>query len=350
MNATDAITLLSKLGCSNVKMNTSGTWVVSTCPFASWTHKSGVDKHPSFGVSIHWDSKELEGESKFKCYTCNLSGSIAGDDGLIQRLKKRLRRELPRIENSDATLWAAIRNVPSKSQISERSKNTTNTSAWKLQPGTMLSSGTGSAFTADTAEKLQKAPPPLPESTLDIFTAPSPELMTYLRTERRLTDESIAKWELKWHAGRRRIGIPIRDEHGNLVGVSGRAFDEGQRPKFLHTTGFKRDFYLYGERTCRRNEPGYLTEGFFDVIYLQQKGINAFAIMGSYLSRIQVEKCATMFTKIVMVPDGDEAGDKTIDHVKQRLGDRMPVVVYPMTEGKDPDDLSDEELADLRKL
>jgi len=350
MNAMDAITLLTKLGCANVKMNTSGTWVVSTCPFAPWTHKSGVDKHPSFGVSIHWDSKEQEGESKFKCYTCNLSGSIAGDDGLIQRIKKKRKQEPPFIDNVSLSVWAAVRNCPSKAQLVERAQRVTNVSGWKHPPGTVLSSGTGSAFTADTAEQLQKAPPPLPESTLDIFTAPSPELMEYLRTERRLTNESIAKWELKWHENRRRIGIPIRDEHGNLVGVSGRAFDEGQRPKFLHTTGFKRDFYLYGERTCRRNEPGYLTEGFFDVIYLQQNGINAFAIMGSYLSRIQVEKCTTMFTKIVMVPDGDEAGEKTIDHVKDRLGSRMPVVVYPMTEGKDPDDLSDEELDALRKL
>lgn len=344
MNAVDATKLLSVLGCSQIKSNINNTWVSSSCPLAIWLHKGGIDKHPSFGISIH-----PEGESKFKCYTCNSGGSLTGEMGLLRRIKIKSKREFPKIEGINAWVWVDIRNEPSKAQLEAKAKAVADPCEWKHSPHRVSSNDSGFALTATSTAKLEAAPPAIAETELAKFSDPSPELLAYLQTERRLTLSSIAQWELKWHEGARRIAIPIRDVNGRLVGISGRAFD-GQRPKFLHSTKFHRDFYLYGERTCRRNEPGYLTEGFFDVIYLQQHGINAFAVMGSYLSNIQVEKCADMFTRIIVVPDGDEPGEEAADRIRIRLGARMPVVVFPMAEGKDPDEMSDEELEALRRL
>jgi len=352
MNAVDAMTLLSALGCSHIKVNLSNTWVASTCPLAIWTHKGGIDKHPSFGVSIHADVEangDVKGESKFKCYTCNVGGSLVGEMGLLRRIKLKSKVDLKKIEGINPYVWTDMRNEMSKAQLDAKSKSTTNVSGWKYDPFKPIPNPTGLGLTADTTAKLEEAPPPLPESELARFTDPSPELMSYLHGERRLTDATIKQWELKWHEGARRIAIPIRDALGNLVGVSGRAFD-GQRPKFLHSKGFRRDFYLYGEQTCRRNEPGYLTEGFFDVMFLQQNGINAFAIMGSYLSRVQVEKCLSMFTRIVMVPDGDEPGEEAATRIKERLGAQMSVIISPMAAGKDPDELTADELDAVRRL
>lgn len=352
MDAADAVKLLTKLGCSNIKVNLGSTWVGSTCPLARWRHKGGVDKHPSFGVSIHWDREsngDYKGESKFKCYTCGVSGSLAGESGLLRSITTKSKTKLPYIDGQDPYLWVELRNEASTAQLAAKAKEVVNTSGWKFDPSKPREDVSGFGLTAGTAAKLEEAPPPLAETELSRFTDPSPELLTYLRGERRLTDASIKQWELKWHEGARRIAIPIRDSLGQLVGVSGRAFD-GQRPKFLHSKGFRRDFYLYGERTCRRNEPGYLTEGFFDVIYLQQQGINAFAIMGSYLSQVQVEKCVSMFTRIVVVPDGDEPGEEAAERIQKRLGAQMSVVVSPMAVGKDPDELTAEELEAVRLL
>jgi hypothetical protein len=351
MKADEAMQLLQVLGCSNIRPNMGNTWVGSTCPLAKWAHKGGIDKHPSFGISVHSDDKG-EGESKFKCYTCNASGSLVGDNGLLQQIARRSKRPLPRmpgVGGGDLYLWTAIRNEVSAAQIEQKRQALTNVSGWKHPPGTALADVTGLDLTATAAAQLEEAPPPLSEAELARFTEPSPEVMKYLREERRLTHATIKRWELRWHEGARRIAIPIRDAKGNLVGISGRAFD-GQRPKFLHSKGFRRDFYLYGERFNERDVPGYLTEGFFDVMFLQQEGINAFAIMGAYLSRVQVEKCTSMFTRVVIVPDGDEPGEEAAERIHARLGARMSVVTSPMATGKDPDDLNWEELAALKAL
>lgn len=348
MNVADATKLLTKLGCTNIKINTSGTWVDSTCPLAIWTHKKGSDNHPSFGISIHWDDKG-KGESKFKCYSCGVSGSLTGEMGLLRRIKIKSKMPLPKIDGIDPYVWVDMLNEASPSQLEEKARSIKNVSGWKFDPSKLRPDNNWSSMTADTAAKMEEAPPPLSEAELDKFTEPSLELMTYFRQDRRLTDATIKQWELKWHEKSRRVAIPIRDVEGRLVGVSGRAHD-GQRPKFLHSKGFRKDFYLYGERTCRRNEPGYLTEGFFDVIYLQQKGVNAFAVMGTYMSKVQVEKCVSMFSRIIVVPDGDQPGEEAADRIQKRLGTYLPVVIAPMAEGKDPDDLSDEELDALRRL
>lgn len=330
MNAQDAMTLLAKLECQQIRTDSRNAWVTSTCPLARWTHKGGVDHHPSFGISIHPD-----GESKFNCFTCGLDGNLRS---LLWRIGSESKKDLSQLSD-----WVSARNAPSLSALQQKSQSIT--VGWKKA----VDSSSGLSLPTRTASKLGEAPPPLAETELDRFAAPSAEILTYLRTDRRLTDESIKKWELRWHEGARRIAIPIRSIEGKLVGISGRAFD-GQRPKFLHNTGFRKDFYLYGERFCRKGEPGYLTEGFFDVMYLQQQGINAFAVMGSSLSSVQVEKCLSLFSKVIIVPDGDEPGLEAADRIRQQLSARTRVLVSPMAQGKDPDDLDDAELDALRVL
>jgi DNA primase len=96
--------------------------------------------------------------------------------------------------------------------------------------------------------------------------------------------------------------------------------------------------------------PGYLTEGFFDVMRLQQQGVNAFAIMGSYLSAVQVDKITQMFSRIILVPDGDKPGAEAASRIGTMLSGRIPVSVFSMEDGKDPDELTEDELARLKIL
>jgi hypothetical protein len=330
VNAEDATALLIKLGCDRIKPNNRGDFISATCPLSQWTHKGGIDLHPSFGISIH-----PGGESKFKCFTCGMDGSLVN---LLWRIGKESKKDL-----SALSAEVASKNQPSTSSVMRAIDSAQ--VGWR---GVSRDSS-GLALAAKTATKLKEAPPPLSETELNRFSDPTPEVMGYLVKDRRLTPESIAKWELKWSERARRIAIPIRSTTGDLVGISGRAFDK-QRPKFLHSSGFRRDFYLYGERFCTRGVTGYLTEGFFDVMWLQQQGVNAFAIMGAYLSGVQVDKIIQMFTRIVIVPDGDKPGAEAADRIGDMLSDRIPVSVLPMAEGKDPDELTPDELEALRRL
>jgi DNA primase len=131
------------------------------------------------------------------------------------------------------------------------------------------------------------------------------------------------------------------------VGISGRAFHAEQLPKYLHSSGFRRDYYLYGEYQARTGERGFLCEGFFDVIYLRQYGYNAVAMLGSHLSRFQVEKLVKFFSDVVIVPDGDGPGYEAAKKAEAQLSPRLPTIVAKVPFGKDPDQLDENELTSL---
>lgn len=342
MNSENIATLLTRLGCKRVKLDSKSSWVGSTCPLAPWFHTKGVDNTPSFGVSVHSDKK-----SRYNCYSCGRHGSLMN---LIETIQNMSHRDMSVLGN-----WVLAHDTMSPAALKEKLKFV-NVGFYSGEPSEVG----GIKVSASVARRIVvPEPPPLPETDLDVFSPPDDEVMTYLTSpKRRLTEDTIKKWEIKWHPGRRRIAIPIRNVKGELVGISGRAmptYRNGEwvteiKPKFLHSSGFRRDFYLYGEKFCTQGVPGYKTEGFFDVMYLHQNGINAFAIMGSFLSKIQIEKCVQFFTRVVDIPDGDKAGKESVKRTESDYRGRIPYVAAKVPDGKDPDELSDEELQYIRSL
>jgi hypothetical protein len=323
--------LMQMLGCSKVKYG-NNQWINATCPLAPWKHPKGRDEHPSFGISIVPGSV-----SHYCCHTCRLSGDLLGLIYAYRRLSKR--------EVGVLAKYVSDHNQLSLTEMLERMERAA--SGWyeknpEERPriaGVTVSDHLASSVKPSELEKLII----LPESDLDATRALPTEVMAYLLGPRRLSEESIQKWELGWHPGARRIVIPIRDSAKALVGISGRAFDEGQRPKYLHASGFRRDFYLYGEDKIKTGGTGYLCEGFFDVIYLQQRGYDAVAMMGSHLSPFQVEKLVQFFSRIVIVPDGDAPGKEAADKAYKVLGRCFPQIAA-IPDGKDPDELDDDEM------
>lgn len=67
---------LSSLGVPVAKIKVSRHWTNAPCPFAQWTHGSGVDEHPSFGISISND-----GRSTWFCFGCHPKASLL--EGLL---------------------------------------------------------------------------------------------------------------------------------------------------------------------------------------------------------------------------------------------------------------------------
>jgi len=178
---------------------------------------------------------------------------------------------------------------------------------------------------------------------LDPSGDPSGDGLEYLTKRRGYTLNTIRVWELKWHPRQRRIAIPTRDRNKRLVGISGRAIDPGGYPKYLHSTGFPREFYLFGEHMAIPGT-GILVEGQFDVIGLWQDGFpNGLGAFGSDLTLRQLEKIVDMFSDVVILSDGDDPGRKAAERWERQLRERLPVRVPDMPKGKDPDDLSMEE-------
>jgi 5S rRNA maturation endonuclease (ribonuclease M5) len=216
-----------------------------------------------------------------------------------------------------------------------------NAAGWRNQ--IYLSSGSAPIASAPPPAP----PPPMDESFLDdFFIDPIGDGEKYLR-KRKYKPSTIVAWELKWHPKQRRIAIPSRDERGRLVGISGRTVDPKGRPKYLHSTGFKRDFYLFGEWKLLPGT-GILVEGQLDVIGLWQDGfINGVAAFGSSLTSLQIDKIVRFFSDVVILTDGDQPGREAAQKWEKQLASHMPVRVPEMPKDKDPDDLTKEEKVEI---
>lgn len=327
MDADHIEKLLLMLGCSQLRYVNG--WIKATCPLAPWKHATGKDSHPSFGISIHPNDV-----SHYNCYTCRQRGSLNGLAWLFGRLSKR--------DMASVFQFLTAFNQPSVESL-QALKEGIGSGLWGEKKSASIAGLTVSSRTA--AEVDRSLLRVLPESDLALFVDPPDHIRAYLH-KRGLTDQSITDWELKWHEGARRVVIPIRDGTKALVGISGRAFDKDQKPKYLHATGFRRDFYLYGEHRVRTGQVGYLCEGFFDVIYLHQCGYNAVAMMGSYLSDFQISKFCQLFKEAIIVPDGDLPGAEAAEKAWQALGRCYPRIAK-VPDGKDPDELTQAELLEI---
>ena len=105
--------------------------------------------------------------------------------------------------------------------------------------------------------------------------AQNKEIMSFLTGKRGLTEETIRRFELGWDSYRRRISIPIRDEHGALGNI--RFYSSTQSPKMINLKGFGNPPRLYGADLLAKN-PGkqvILCEGEFDRLLLEQNGFVA---------------------------------------------------------------------------
>lgn len=114
---------------------------------------------------------------------------------------------------------------------------------------------------------------------------------------------------------RNRVMFPITSMSGTVVAFGGRAFDDAT-PKYLNspeTAVFNKSETLYGifhaKEDIRRDNRVLLAEGYLDVIVCHQYGFrNVVAPLGTSLTAAHIRKLRTIAERIVLVFDGDTAG------------------------------------------
>ncbi len=171
---------------------------------------------------------------------------------------------------------------------------------------------------------------------------------SFLLDERRLTQESIKKFELGatdrgitqllrrpihtlidaglavqdnqgqiYDRFRNRVMFPIRNERGHLISFAGRALlDADHIPKYMNgpeTELFHKEQELYGlhlaKAQIRKEQLAVVVEGYFDVIQAHQAGdTRVVALMGTAVSPIQMRRLLMLADEIIFVFDGDMAG------------------------------------------
>lgn len=150
------------------------------------------------------------------------------------------------------------------------------------------------------------------------------QLLRYL-AERGYTPEEVVRAGLAtareggghYDRFRHRLMMPINDAKGRIVGFGARALDDSN-PKYLNspqTPLFDKGGSLYGidraAQAIRDLDYAVVVEGYFDVLILQQCGINnVVASLGTALTERQVSILKRLTKKVVLALDADAAGEE----------------------------------------
>lgn len=171
--------------------------------------------------------------------------------------------------------------------------------------------------------------------------------------ERGLTPDSTSLFGVGFFPGKGsmagRVVIPIQNELGELVAYAGRAID-GSEPKYKFPTGFLKGQVVFNLKRTAGVAHRVLVEGFFDCFILFQAGYRAISLMGSTLTEDQERlliREVPSGTKLTLMFDGDEAGRKATSDILPRLSRHFFVRVIDLSDGKQPDQLSKEDLLAL---
>lgn len=147
-----------------------------------------------------------------------------------------------------------------------------------------------------------------------------------------------------------RVVIPIHNSKGELVAYAGRAIDASE-PRYKLPEGFQKSLELFNVHRAMAagGSTVVLVEGFFDCMKVHQAGFPCVALMGCSMSERQEQLLRDHFTGVVLLLDGDEAGQRGTDDCLLRLGRSMWTKAVIVPQGKQPDMLSPEEVQRLLK-
>jgi DNA primase len=145
-----------------------------------------------------------------------------------------------------------------------------------------------------------------------------------------------------------RIIFPINDQIGNCVGFSGRSIFEQSNIKYLHTSTnfiFKKQELIFNFDRLKKTQDKFkeiiIVEGFFDLIALHKLNhLNTLSIMGSIISKQQINKIKDLTNSVLLFFDGDEAGEiANLKIGKSCLEAKINVKILLSLKNNDPDSI-----------
>lgn len=150
---------------------------------------------------------------------------------------------------------------------------------------------------------------------------------------------------------RNRLMFPIQDQIGRFIAFGGRKIREEDEPKYLNSPEsrvFDKSGTLFGlfqaSRSIQKERIAIITEGYTDTIACHQAGItNVVATLGTALTAKHAMILRRLCETVVLLFDGDEAGQKAADRaVEVFFSEEIDVKIATLasrTDAKDPDEL-----------
>lgn len=266
----------------------NGEWY-ARCPFKS-NHKEG-DRNPSFGINVK--------KGVYYCHGCQERGNFKQ---LAAKLQVALREDSPSMDDLDDQVAKLLGGQP-------------------------------------VVERAQR----YPERWLDQFDSNGRMTRQYWRDTRGLSVDTIREFRLGFDRGTNSATIPLRDLHGNVLGVIRRRLSRNAKPRYMYPKGFKISEHLWGAHAAKGQRAVAVAEGSVDALALWDAGIPAVALLGSRISDHQVHLIHKLgCVELVVMTDRDDAGRKAAERVQEAMsGVIVSVGVYRSAwEGKDPADLT----------
>jgi len=145
----------------------------------------------------------------------------------------------------------------------------------------------------------------------------------------------------------KRIVFPIYNWQNECISFASRSIDKGIKYLVLNRPGFEKSKNVYGLNIAMphiaKSRVCFIVEGFTDVIGMQMSGLyNTVSSMGVAATKYQAQLIARWAKTIVVIFDGDKAGQRAKDNVISKLkeadlGVRLGYVL--LSGGVDPYDL-----------
>jgi hypothetical protein len=295
---------------------------------------NGKRNSPSFSANLD--------RSIFQCFGCGAKGNVLEFAALMEKI--------------DPQDGAALREVAIKLQ--QRFCPELRSEAPKTKPPTVA--------------KPKSAEKPEPESKLPVLVnAPLDFELQGLDAShpyllgRGFTPETIQRFGLGYCSRgmlKNRVAIPLHDAAGALVGYAGRVVDDktiteenpryrfpGERKRDGKTFEFRKTRFLYnGFRIKAPVDDLIVVEGFTSVWWLDQNGLpNVVGTMGADCSERQAELIVSLVKpagRVWIAPDGDAAGERHAQTLLSLIAPHRLVRWVKMADGKQPTDLSRDQL------
>lgn len=148
-----------------------------------------------------------------------------------------------------------------------------------------------------------------------------------------------------------RIMIPVY-ENGTYVGFTTRDYSGTSNMKQLHPAGWSISKYVFNIDNIDATKPVIVVEGVFDAMYLVEKGFtNVVSIFGISFNMTRIGKLNKARVKdIILCFDNDAksgAGQKAMDETLERINELFNVRYAELPTGKDPDEMTKEQLEQI---
>ncbi len=146
---------------------------------------------------------------------------------------------------------------------------------------------------------------------------------------------------------RKRIMFPIHDLDGNVVGFTGRIYEDSTQAKYINSKEsviFKKGKILFNyhraKQEIKRKKEVVIVEGNMDAIRMYASGIkNVIALMGTSLTQDQVKIIKNLRAKVILMFDNDEAGEKaTYQNGMILASSGIDASIVRISDQKDPDE------------